>query len=138
MVGETALHIGQCVGGDDNMGKKTTIQNIRMRIRDFNNSIDGETINSYIDGDINPTKVVTTKIITCLNANIALWEQTMTTYKLERNAFNLKPIADTKALIAKLQTIHMTKADKTKAIDDELDAQIAALKAAAAAAKAKL
>jgi hypothetical protein len=140
MVGQNRVHvIGQCVGGDDIMTKDATIKNLRMRIiRDFNNGILSESVPSYLDADFNQSKIVSDKIITCLKANIDLWEQIMTTYKLDNTGHNKKAVDDTNALIAKLQNLHLTKAQKQQMIDDELNAAIAALKAKAKAQKESL
>lgn len=95
-----------------------------MRIHDFKNGI----LNGYLKGGISPCKQTTLVIIECLETNKKLWNELMTTYKLENNKTNLNVNVEMDELIKTLSELHMTKADKVKAIKAEHDKQIELLK----------
>ena len=96
------------------------IKILRMRIRDFNNGIQ----NGYLKSDISTNKKTTLAIIESLESNKKLWNELMTTYKLKADKTNNNVIIDIDALITTLSELHMTKADKVKAIKAKHQQQI--------------
>lgn len=109
--------------GGDIMTIDKSIATLRMRIHDFKNGI----LNGYLKGGISPNKQTTLVIIECLETNKKLWNELMTTYKLETNKTNLNVNVEMDKLIKTLSELHMTKADKAKAIKAQHEQQIALL-----------
>ena len=91
-----------------------------MRIHDFNNGVQ----NGYLKGGISTNKKTTLVIIECLESNKKLWNELMTTYKLKSDKTNNNVIIDIDNLITTLSELHMTKADKVKAIKAQHKQQI--------------
>jgi len=103
--------------GGDGMTNDKSIKTLRMRIHDFKNGI----LNGYLKGGISPCKQTTLVIIECLESNKKLWNELMTTYKLKADKTNLNVNVEMDKLIKTLSELHMTKADKVKAIKAEFE-----------------
>lgn len=99
------------------------IKILRMRIRDFNNGVQ----NGYLKGGISTNQQSTLAIIESLESNKKLWNELMTTYKLKADKTNNNVIIDINNLITTLSELHMTKADKAKAMKAEFERQKALL-----------
>lgn len=97
-----------------------------MRIRDFNNGI----LNGYFHDEMTQSKKSSLVIIECLESNKKLWNELMTTYKLKSDKTNNNVIIDIDNLITTLSELHMTKADKAKAIKAEYELQLQLLEKA--------
>ena len=97
-----------------------------MRIQDFKNGI----LNGYFHDEMTQSKKSTLVIIECLESNKKLWAELMTTYKLKSDKTNLNVIVEMDKLITRLTELHMTKADKAKAIKAEYELQLQLLEKA--------